>query len=229
MGCFLLLSTSTSSHDFRHNLLHYQFFFLALCLLWSILRAIFWIINPWSAFLETLLQIFAIWAQFAMFAFLVLFLVQIVYKAEGWWLSYRVRVFVIYSSTISLFFFIYVTILILSVEWGSASTKIDIISFSFVALMFLLLSIFLLYYTYKMWNLKSSIKPQLPQNRTKRHILIMTIILCVVFLSRALKAVISIFGVGVINFDAVRPLFYTLSILHIPMFTNSIIVYLFRT
>lgn len=137
-----------------------------------------------------------------MFAFLVLFFVQVVYKAEGWWLTYRVRVFVVYAATISLCLCVHITIIVLSVEWGSASSKINIFIYSFVALMFLLLTSFLSYYTYKMWNLKSSIKPQLPQNRTKYHILVITIILCLVFLSRAIKAIISIFGIGEIIFSA---------------------------
>lgn len=139
-----------------------------------------------------------------MFAFLVLFFVQVVYKAEGWWMTFRVRVFVVYTAVVSLFFFIYVAILVASVEWGSNSPKTDKVGLGFVALMFLLLSASLVYYMYKMWILKSSIKPQLPHNRTKLHILLITITLVVVFLSRSLKAIISIFGVGVIAFTLVR-------------------------
>lgn len=150
------------------------------------------------------MQGWAIWAQFAMFTFLVLFYVQVVYKAEGWWLTYRVRVFVTYAATVTLFFFGYVTILILSVEFGSASPTIDKINFGFVGLMFLLLSISLTFYTTKMWKLKSSIKPQLPPKRTKKHILFITILLVLIFMSRTVKSVISIFGVGAIGFDAVR-------------------------
>lgn len=152
------------------------------------------------------MQGWAIWAQFAMFSFLVLFYVQVVYKAEGWWITYRVRVFVAYTAVVSLFFFGYVTILILSVEFGSASPTIDKINFGFVGLMFLLLSLSLTFYTRKMWKLKSSIKPQLPPNRTKTHILLITVLLVAIFLSRTVKSVISIFGIGAIGFDAVRPL-----------------------
>jgi hypothetical protein len=137
-----------------------------------------------------------------MFAFLVLFFVQVVYKAEGWWTTFRVRIFTIYVATVTVFFLGYLTILVLAVEFGSNSNIIDMCTFALVAAMFLLLSLLLVHYTYKLWNLKSNIKPQLPPNRGKVHILLMTIILCVVFLSRSVKAIISMFGVGAIGFAA---------------------------
>ena len=157
------------------------------------------------------MQGWAIWAQFAMFSFLVLFYIQVVYKAEGWWTTYRVRIFVVYASIVTLFFFGYVTILVLSIEFGSASPTIDKINFGFVGLMFLLLSASLTVYTVKMWQLKSSIKPQLPPSRTKMHILLITILLVAIFMSRTVKSVISIFGIGAIGFEMVRHLSYKLA------------------
>lgn len=162
----------------------------------------FWLVTPWSAGWENVLQILSIWAQFAMFAFLALWLLQVVYKTEGWWSTYRVRVFTIYTATILVCFFGYLTILVLSLEFGSNSDIINYCSLSLVATMFNLLSALIIYYTYKMWSLKSNIKPQLPPNRTKLHILIMSIILCLIFVSRAIKAIIAIFGVGLISFHS---------------------------
>jgi len=180
---------------YRHNLFHYQFGFLAYCFIWGILRSVFWLFVPWSTFYELLLQGAGLVVQFSTFSFLVLFYVQIVFKSRDQWADFRTLIIALYITINFIFLAGYIAQVCLQSIQIDPSPVADF----FCAIMFIILSGFLAFFGSQVIIIVANEAVKVNFLRHKIQLSILTVLLVLIFVSRAVKDFLSGFDIGTSN------------------------------
>eukprot|EP01125_Pyxidicula_operculata_P019860 TRINITY_DN721_c7_g1_i1.p1 TRINITY_DN721_c7_g1~~TRINITY_DN721_c7_g1_i1.p1 ORF type:complete len:377 (-),score=23.79 TRINITY_DN721_c7_g1_i1:169-1299(-) len=182
---------------FRHSIFHYQFGFLVFNFVWSVLRFSFWLIVPIeSDLIEFVLQGIALQIQFSTFTMLVLFYSQLIYKADGSWHHYQKRAFVIYTLVNLLFLCAFLGTVIVSAVNDELKQEADNVNAFIVSIMYLILSLAMAVFGWKLHKLVSTLTIKVPFLRSSAHITIVSFILVSVFISRAIKDFLTGLDIG---------------------------------
>jgi hypothetical protein len=162
----------------RHNIFHYQFVFLVLCLFWGAVRVAFLPFVGWEEQTELVLNGLAIVIQFATFSFVVLFYAQMVHRSYSR-----------YLDRVVLIVYIIINIIILGLYIGTCFLKtyeLNIVQSILNGSAYVILSIAISAYGFKLHTLISSKIVKVPFLKNLSALVILTCILTFVFLFRAI-------------------------------------------
>eukprot|EP01124_Arcella_intermedia_P018915 TRINITY_DN26039_c0_g1_i1.p1 TRINITY_DN26039_c0_g1~~TRINITY_DN26039_c0_g1_i1.p1 ORF type:complete len:335 (+),score=61.19 TRINITY_DN26039_c0_g1_i1:24-1028(+) len=194
---------------YRHNIFHYQFGFLVFCFVWGAIRTTFWLLMPWSTRDVMWLQGSALWIQFATFSLLVLFYAQVIHKAKKKIMAQNIAL-IIYIIFNVIFLTSFVVMFVVEVNDPDNADDVFMVHAFLVGSMYIILASFLVIYGWKLSNLVDLSDHKIPFLRNQTTITSLTIILFIVFTSRAVKDIMSGASIGIV--ELTDPVFDTIAI-----------------
>jgi len=162
----------------RHNIFHYQFGFLFFCFIWGVLRVSFLPFVYWPPIIENALNGAAIVIQFSTFSFVVLFYAQMVHRYTFQFLSKVVIICFFAINLIILGVFIGICLIV--------STQLETFQAILYGCAYVLLSVAILFYGWKLKYLIFSKNVKVPFLKHRYSLLILTLLLSFIFTLRAI-------------------------------------------
>jgi len=162
----------------RHNILHYQFVFLAFLFFWSAVRVVFLPFVNWSSDTEEVLNGVAIVIQFATFSFVVLFYAQMVHRrsASRFFGKFAVLIYLV------------VNIIIIALFIGICFDLNQLVTAQaiFNGCAYVILSVAVTAYGWKLKSLIGNKEVKVPFLKYRKALFTLTVILSLIFLIRAI-------------------------------------------
>eukprot|EP01120_Amphizonella_sp_Union-15-10_P012228 TRINITY_DN5396_c0_g1_i4.p1 TRINITY_DN5396_c0_g1~~TRINITY_DN5396_c0_g1_i4.p1 ORF type:complete len:325 (-),score=24.07 TRINITY_DN5396_c0_g1_i4:64-1038(-) len=184
---------------YKHNLRSFQVGFLLFCLVWGVLRCVFWLLIPWNSLNEQIIQGLSLNIQFATFSFLALYFARLVHRKmtplnERF---YKVIGIVVYLEinlillTVQIFFMLYLI--------NRDDKHVQVWISLFVSLMYFLLSLSIAIYGGIVIRLIRFSRLKVPFVTGKGPFIVGTVLTILVFFSRGIRDALAAWDIGVIT------------------------------